>query len=186
VRAALVEMTDGLARDGYRLLEPMAPRAAVALLSTYTGASLLAGSVSSLDLAQGATWLRLPQPSRHLSAPEVEDGVPCRWVEDHDARLFLPLAWSGGVVVTVEARALETQQPQALELAWNGHVVGREPMMPAWKPYRFRVPAEHVRPGTNELALRFDRAPIFHRIRGFGPRKVRPAAISRLTLHRTD
>jgi len=184
VRAALVELADGLAQEGYRLLEPGAPRAAVALLSTYTGESFLSETASSLDLSQDAPWLRLPKPARHLSAPEVEDGVACRWVEDHDMRLFLPLAYRGGLVVSVEARALETERPQAMQLLWNGHRLGREEMLPAWKVYRFHVPAELLTAGTNELALEFERRPIFRRVRGFGPRKVRPAALSRLTLHR--
>ncbi len=186
VRAALLELADGLAHDGYRLLEPGAPRAAVALLSTYTGESLLSGAASSLDLSQDAPWLRLPQPARHLSAPEVEDGVACRWVEDRDMRLFLPLLFKGSLVVSVEARALETERPQAMALLFNGHRVGREEMLPAWKVYRFHVPGELVRVGSNELALEFDRRPIFRRVRGVGPRKVRPAALSRLTLHRSS
>jgi hypothetical protein len=184
VRAALLELADGLAHDGYRLLEPGAPRTAVSLLSTYTGEFFLSGAASSLDLSQDAPWLRLPQPARHLSAPEVEDGVACRWVEDHDMRLFLPLSYRGGVIVSVEARALETKRPQAMALLWNGQRVGREEMLPAWKVYRFHVPAELLRVGSNELALEFERRPIFRRVRGIGPRKVRPAALSRLTLHR--
>jgi hypothetical protein len=47
------------------------------------------------------------------------------------------------------------------------------------------VPASAVQAGTNMLALRFDRAPVFHRVRGEGPREVRPAALSTLTLHRS-
>jgi hypothetical protein len=34
------------------------------------------------------------------------------------------------------------------------------------------------------LELRFDRGPIYHRVRGQGPREVRPAALSLLTLNR--
>jgi hypothetical protein len=42
-----------------------------------------------------------------------------------------------------------------------------------------------VREGTNELVLRFDRAPLFRRTRGYGPHEVRPAAIASITLERT-
>jgi hypothetical protein len=57
-------------------------------------------------------------------------------------------------------------------------------MVPAWSEYRFDVPPEAMRRGTNVLEVFFDRAPIYHRIRGQGPREVRPAALSLLTLNR--
>jgi hypothetical protein len=57
-------------------------------------------------------------------------------------------------------------------------------MTPAWADYRFRVPAEAVQLGTNELVLAFERTPIYRRMRGTGPRRVRPAALANLTLHR--
>jgi hypothetical protein len=140
--------------------------------------------VTTVDLAGDASLLRLPLPARYLSAPTVEEGVACRWVTDREARLFLPLAWDGPVIVTLRLRALETFEPQFMDVSWNDVDVGRSEMRPEWADYRFHVPAGAVRPGTNALGLRFDRAPVYHRVRGAGPREVRPAAVSTLTLHR--
>ncbi|HVR71318.1 MAG TPA: hypothetical protein VMT87_10790 [Vicinamibacteria bacterium] len=184
LRAVVREAADGLAGDAYAILEPRAPRLAVRLLSAYTGEPLLHETVSRVDLDGAPSVLRLPRPARHLAAVEVEDGQAGRWVSDRETRLFLPVAWTGGVVVTVRARALETVEPQHMEALWNDVAAGRLAMTAAWGDYRFRVPAAAVRPGTNELLLRFDRAPIYRRIRGDGPREPRPAILSAITLHR--
>ena len=141
--------------------------------------------VTTVDLAGEASLLRLPLPARHLSAPAVEDGRACRWVNDREARLFLPLAREGAIVVTLRARALETPEPQFMDVSWNEADVGRVEMSPAWADYRFHVPAAAVVAGTNVLVLRFDRGPVYHRVRGEGPHEVRPAALSTLTLHRS-
>lgn len=186
VRAALDEVGDGLARDGYALLEPRMPHAAVALLGAYTGESYLGEEVSEVDLSGSPALLHLPEPARHLSAPSVEQGVLCRWVTSEDTRFFLPVPRAGGVILTIRARALETFQPQAMEAVWNGHSAGRAPMIPSWTEYRFHVPAEAVHAGTNVLVLRFDRTPIYRRIRGKGPRQVRPAALAWLRFNRED
>jgi hypothetical protein len=94
------------------------------------------------------------------------------------------LAWRGPILVRVEARALETLEPQTITLEWNGVPCGERPMEPAWREYAFEVPADAVRRGTNALVLRFARAPIYFRVRGVGPREIRPAALSWLTLNR--
>ena len=184
VSRVLATAADALAADAYRLVERASPPKAAALLSAYTGAAVLDGPVSRIELASDSPFLRLPRPARNLSPPSVEEGVACRWVTDRDARIFLPLAWSGPVIVTVEARALETDGEQAMELRWNEVAVGKQPMRAAWQEYRFRVPGDLVRPGTNVLGLAFDRGPIYHRARGQGPREVRPAALAAITLHR--
>jgi hypothetical protein len=183
VRAALGETARSLAAEGYGLVEKAAPRAAPVLLAPYTG-SLLSDGPSRIDLGGDAPLLRLPRPARNFSEPEVEDGVSARWVRDRDARLFLPLARPSALTVTIRARALETVEPQFLEVDWNGTLAGRQEMTTAWADYRFSVPAEAVRAGTNELVLRFDRAPLFRRVRGRGPHEVRPAAIATITLDR--
>jgi hypothetical protein len=184
-RAAIGEVARSLAADGYRVLEPGAPRVAVRLLAPYTG-RLLADGPSRIDLSGDTPLLRLPLRARNLSEPEVEDGVAGRWVRDRDARLFLPVEKPSTIVVTIRARALETVEPQFMEMDWNGTTVGRQPMAPAWADYRFEVPAQAVRAGTNELVLRFDRAPLYRRVRGRGPHEVRPAAIAAITLERAD
>ncbi len=187
VRAVVREMADALPADAYALLAPRAPRLAVRLLGGYTGEPLLAGDekVSRIDLGTDSALLRMPERARNLSAVSGEGGVACRWVRERDARLFLPLERSEPVIVTLRAKPLEgTLEPQAMEVTWNDVPLGRRPMGPEWADYRFDVPASAVRPGTNLLAVAFDRAPIFRRVRGEGPREVRPAALQSLTLHR--
>ncbi len=184
VRSALARVADDLAAGTYRTLEPLAPGAAVRLLAAYTGEPLLDGDATHVDLGHEAALLRLPEPARHLSEPTVEDGEAARWVTDRNARLALPIDAPGGVVLRLRARALETPDAQSMEVLWNGVPVGRSPMVPAWSEYRFDVPPEAMRRGTNVLELRFERAPIYHRVRGQGPREVRPAALGRLILNR--
>lgn len=183
-RAAVTAMADGLAADAYRIIEPVAARTAVGLLASYTGEAVLAEPVTEIDLGRETTLLRLPRPARHVSGVEVEDGRAGRWITAQDARLFLPVARPSEVIVTLSARALETVEPQFVELLWNEVAAERLPMTPAWRTYRFHVPESAVRTGTNVLSLRFERGPLFHRMRGHGPKEVRPAAIEWLTLHR--
>jgi hypothetical protein len=184
VRSAMARVADDLAAGTYRVLEPRAPGAAVRLLAAYTGERLLEGNSSHVDLGAEAALVRLPEPARHLSAPTFEDGEAARWVTDRNARLALPIDAPSGLVLRLRARALETPDPQAMEVVWNGVSVGRSPMVPAWSEYRFDVPPEAMRRGTNVLEVFFDRAPIYHRVRGQGPREVRPAALGMLTLNR--
>jgi hypothetical protein len=185
VRAVVVRAADDTAAAVYRVTARVSPRAAARLLGAYTGQPLLEGEVTTVDLAADPSLLRLPLPARHLSGVSIEDGVPARWVTDREARIFLPLAWDGAVIVTLRARALETAEPQFVDLSWNDVPVGRLEMKPAWMDYRVQAPASAVHAGTNVLALRFDRGPVYHRVRGEGPREVRPAALSTLTLHRS-
>lgn len=184
VRAAALTLADRLAADGYALAEPWAPRTAVRLLGAYTGEPVLEGDVTYVDLSSDASVLSLPRRARYLSAPELEDGRPARWVGERYARLFVPLAWRGPLLVRLEARALETREPQAMSLEWNGTSCGSVAMEPAWRQYTFTVPAEAVRLGTNEIVLRFERGPIYFRVRGEGPHEIRPAALRWLTLNR--
>jgi hypothetical protein len=184
VRSAMARVADDVAAGTYRILEPRAPGAAVRLLAAYTGERLLEANASHVDLGGDDVLLRIPEPARHLSPPTFEDGVAARWVTDRDARLALPIDAPAGLVLRLRARALETPEPQVMEVVWNGVSVGRSAMRPAWTEYRFDVPPEAMRRGTNVLELRFDRGPIYHRVRGQGPREVRPAALSLLTLNR--
>jgi hypothetical protein len=184
VRAALARVSDDVTGGGYRLLEPCAPGLAVRLLATYTGERLLEGGSTRLDLGDDPALVRLPEPARHLSDPVFEDGEAARWVTDRDARLVLPVDTTGAIVVRLRARPLETPEPQSMEMLWNGVSLGRQVMTPGWSEYRFDAPADAVRRGTNVLELRFERGPIYHRVRGTGPHEVRPAALSVLILNR--
>jgi hypothetical protein len=141
--------------------------------------------VSRIDFGGQGSLLQLLQ-ARNLSEVEVEDGVAVRWVRDRDARLFLPIARAGALKLTIHARPLEIPEPQALEVTWNDAPLGRQQMPPGFSDYRFPVPAAAVRVGTNTLLLRFERGPIYHRVRGSGPREIRPAALAWLTLHRAE
>jgi hypothetical protein len=184
VRSAVARVADDVVRDGYRLLEPRAPRAAVALLSSYTGEPILADGVTRLDLSRDLPALQFPYLARGLSPVTVEDGVPARWVTGKECRLFLPIADPTGVIVTIRARPLETPEPQVMDILWNGVPVGEQVMTSSWEDYRFHVAASSVRPGTNEVVLRFGLSPIYRRARGEGPREIRAAAIAAVTLHR--
>ena len=183
-RAAITTLADRLAADGYALLEPWAPGPSARLLAVYTGEPVLEEDVTFVDLSSDASLLSLPRPARFLSATGFEDGRPARWVSERYARLFVPLAWRGPLLVRLEARALETREPQGLTLEWNGVSCGSLAMEAVWREYSFTVPAEAVRRGTNEIVLRFDRAPLYFRVRGEGPHEIRPAALRWLTLNR--
>jgi hypothetical protein len=183
-RLALGTAADRLAADGYGVLEPLAPRTAVVLLASYSGEAVLDEEVTYLDLSGRPVLLEVPRPAVYLSDPEVVDGRPARWVRERYARLLIPLAWRGPLLVRIEARALETREPQTMTLEWNGVPCGEQPMEAAWREYAFEVAAPAVRLGTNTLVLRFSRAPIYFRIRGEGPHEVRPAALRFLTLNR--
>jgi len=184
VRNAIVHAGDDVAAGTYRLLVPHAPGVAVRVLAAYTGERLLEDAMTRVDLGGDPALLRLPEPARHLSEPVFEDGEAARWVTERDARLALPLDAPGGVVLRLRARPLETAQPQSMEIRWNGTLLGRAALAPGWSEYRFDVPAEAMRRGTNVMELWFERAPIYHRVRGTGPRQVRPAALSALILNR--
>ena len=103
---------------------------------------------------------------------------------DREARLFPPLAWVGPVVVTVRSRPVDVEAPQTVEVVWNDVPLGAREMAGEWRDYVFDVPGEAVRLGTNVLVLRFARAPVFRRVRGYGPRETRAAALAWIELRR--
>ena len=180
--AAWGEVSRSLAADTYRLVETASPRAAVRILGVWTGEAILVDRSTTIDMGKNPAVLRLPLPARNLSDPETEDGVRCRWVRDRDARLFLPLSKPFAFGITVRSLALQTVEAQFMQLEWNGTPVGRQPMTTAWADYRFEVPEAAARTGTNEMVLRFERAPLFRRVRGYGAHEVRPACIAAVTL----
>jgi hypothetical protein len=96
----------------------------------------------------------------------------------------LPLSVDSDVVVTLHARALESEGEQAIEAVWNGSPLGRRTMALAWADYRFDVGQPLVRRGANALELRFEHAPLYRRVRGQGPREFRSAALAWLRLNR--
>lgn len=187
VRAVVQRGADALTADAYALLEPRLPNAAVALLSAYTGEALLREPVSRIDLGRDTPLLQLPRPARNLSVVSAEDGVPCRWVQgDIQATFFLPLAWDGEVTVTLTVHPLQTTLPMHMDVLLNDRVLGRSDVGNGWRDYRFGAAPGVARRGTNALVVRFDRGPVYHQVRGVGPRQVRPAAIAAITLHRGE
>jgi hypothetical protein len=187
VRRILGELDDGLARDVYGLIEPRAPRAAVALLAAYTGEPLLDGPMTRVELGKDTSLLRLPRPARYLSEVSAEGGVACRWVQgEPDATIFLPLAWDGEVTFTLTAAPLQTEPPITMSVWLNDVVLGSRPLGEGFADYRFGAPPGTARLGTNVLTVRFDRTPVYHRVRGTGPRQVRPAALAAIMLNRGE
>ena len=187
VRAVVQRGADAFAADAYSLLEPRLPNAAVALLSAYTGEALLREPVSRIDLGRDTPLLQLPRPARNLSAVSVEEGVACRWVQgDIQATFFLPLEWDGEVRITLTVHPLETTLPMHMEVLLSERSLGRSDVGGGWRDYSFSAPPGIARRGTNALVVRFDRAPVYHQVRGVGPRQVRPAAIAAIILHRGE
>jgi hypothetical protein len=167
VRSAMARVADDLAAGAYRSLEPWRPERPCGSSPRIPARGCSRANSSHVDLGGEAPLLRLPEPARHLSERTFEDGEAARWVTDRDARLALPVDAPAGLVLRLRARALETPDPQAMEVVWNGVSVGRSPMVPAWSEYRFDVPpkpcaaaptcsscASTARPSTTACAAR--------------------------------
>jgi hypothetical protein len=183
VRAALRETADSLMAPLYEGLEALSPKVAVAVFEGYTGSPLLREGRSELDFGRGEWWMRLPKPARRLSDVETEDGSLCRFVDGREARLWLPLRGRGELRVSFEIRAMETETPQIFEVEVNGRSLGRQEILPVWQTVRFVLPEGGWRQGTNEVVLKFEQAPLFFRVRGYGARAYRAAAIRMITFH---
>lgn len=183
MQAALRETADSIVGPVYERLETVAPRVAVAFLEGYTGSSLLTAGRSDLDFGREGWWLRLPQSARRFSEVEAEDGSLCRFVDGREARFWLPLRGFGELRVSFEIRAMETETPQYFEVEVNGVSLGRQEIAPAWQTVRFVLPEAVWRQGTNAFVLKFEQAPLFFQVRGYGQRAYRAAAIRRVIFH---
>lgn len=186
VQAALRVTADSLVAPVYGGLEVVSPRLAVAVLEGYTGSSLLSEGRTVLDIARDDWWLRLPEPARRFSEVETEDGSLCRYIDGREARIALPLRGAGELRISFEIRAMETGTPQKFEVLVNGRSLGQQEILPSWQTARFVLPADAWREGTNDVTLRFEQAPNFFRLRGYGARAFRAAALRAITLHRPD
>ena len=186
VQAALRETADSIAAPVYEGLEFVSPRLAVALLEGYTGSSLLLSGRSDLNVARESWWMRLPQPARRFSEVETEDGSLCRFVDGREARLWLPLRGRGELRLSFEIRAMETDAPQRFAVEVNGRSLGQQEIAPTWQTVRFPLPEDAWQEGTNEVVLKFEYAPLFFKVRGYGARAYRAAAIRLITFHRED
>ena len=186
VRAALRAAADSIAAPVYDGLEAVSPRSAVAFLEGYTGSHLLQASRTDLDLGADDWWVRLPRPARRFSAVEPEDGSLARFVEAREGRLWLPLRGRGELRLSLEIKAMESENPQKLEVLVNGVSLGQQEIAPAWQTVRFVLPEVAWKEGTNEFVLKFEHVAHFFQTRGYGARAFRAAAIRRITLHRGD
>lgn len=186
VQTALRVTADSLVAPVYGGLEVVSPRLAVAVLEGYTGSSLLSEGRTVLDIARDDWWLRLPEPARRFSEVETEDGSLCRYIDGREARIALPLRGAGELRISFEIRAMETGTPQKFEVLVNGRSLGQQEILPSWQTARFVLPADAWREGTNDVTLRFEQAPNFFRLRGYGARAFRAAALRAITLHRPD
>ena len=127
--------------------------------------------------------MRLPRPARRFSEVETEDGSLCRFVDGREARLWLPLRGRGELRLAFEIRSIETDTPQKFEVEVNGTSLGVQEIAPSWQTARFVLPENVWREGTNEVVLKFEQAPLFFRLRGYGARAYRAAAIRKITFH---
>ena len=183
VRLAVREAADSIVSPIYDAVETVSPGLAVAALESYTGSTLLLTGRSDLDLGRDDWWLRLPRRARRISEVETEDGSLCRFVDGREGRFWLPLRGQGELRISFEIRAMETETPQKFEVEVNGRSLGQREIAPQWETVRFVIPAEAWHQGTNEIALKFEQAPLFFRVRGYGARTFRAAAIRKITFH---
>ncbi|MBK5255799.1 MAG: hypothetical protein JJE39_07190 [Vicinamibacteria bacterium] len=186
VRAALQETADSVAEVAYQGLGIVSPRMAVGFIEGYTGSPLLLTGRSDLDLGRSDWWLRLPKRARRFSDVETEDGSLCRFVDGREARLWLPLRGSGELRISFEIKAMETESPQKFEVVVNGRSLGEKEIAPAWQTVRFVLPETVWHEGENEIVLKFEQAPHFFQLRGYGARAYRAAALRMITFHRED
>lgn len=183
VQAAIREAEDSIVAPVYEGLESLSPGVAVAFLEGYTGSPLLLSGRSDLEVGRNDWWIRLPRPARRFSEVETEDGSLCRFVDGREARLWLPLRGHGELRISFEIRAVETEIPQRFEVEVNGRSLGQQEIAPSWQIARFVLPETAWHEGTNEIVLKFEQAPLFFKIRGYGARAYRAAAIRRITFH---
>jgi hypothetical protein len=77
-----------------------------------------------------------------------------RWVERREARLLVHL---NGKAQRMWLRAFCPAWDQELTVMFNGRPLGPIELEQGWGEYELEVPAEHVRPGLNEVRFRFAR-----------------------------
>ncbi|MEO8362077.1 MAG: hypothetical protein ABI672_18760 [Vicinamibacteria bacterium] len=186
VQAAIKETADSMAVPVYESLEVISPKIAVAFFEGYTGSTLLTQGRSDLDVARTDWLMRLPQAARRLSAVKSEDGSLVRFVDGREARLWLPLRGQGELRLSFEIRSMETETPQKFDVEMNGRSLGEQEILPSWQTVRFVVPADAWHEGTNEIVLKFEQAPLFFKLRGYGARAYRAAAIRMITFHKEN
>jgi hypothetical protein len=77
-----------------------------------------------------------------------------RWVQRREARLLVHL---NGKAQRMWLRAFCPAWDQELTVTFNGRRLGPVELEQGWGEYELEVPAEHVRPGLNEVRFRFAR-----------------------------
>ena len=186
IQSALRVTADSIAGPIYDGIEVVSPKVAVSFLEGYVGSALLQTGRSDLDLGKEDWWTRIPRASRRFSAVEPEDGSLARFIEGREGQLWLPLRGRGELRLSFEIRAMETETPQKLEVFVNGISLGTQEIAPEWQTVRFVLPETVWKEGTNEILLKFEQVAHFFRVRGYGPRVYRSAAVRKITFHRDD
>ena len=87
--------------------------------------------------------------------PSIEFGAPVRRTRTRRSRLIVPIRRPRDFEVVFRAHADAEVVPFGVELVVNGQSAGVEEAVPRWQDYKFPVTVHQLRPGFNELELRF-------------------------------
>ena len=87
--------------------------------------------------------------------PSTEFGAPVRRTRTRRARLIVPIRHPRDFKIVFRGHADAAAVPFGVELVVNGQSVGVVEAVPRWQDYEFPVTVHQLRPGFNELELRF-------------------------------
>jgi len=88
--------------------------------------------------------------------PSEEFGLPIRRTRTRRSTLTVPIRYPRDFTVTIRAHADPESVPFGVELVVNGRSAGLVDAVPRWQDYAFPVTVHQLRPGFNELELRFN------------------------------
>ena len=87
--------------------------------------------------------------------PSEEFGLPIRRTRTRRSTLTVPIRYPRDFTVTLRAHADPEFVPFGVELVVNGRSAGLVDAAARWQDYAFPVTVHQLRPGFNELELRF-------------------------------
>ena len=87
--------------------------------------------------------------------PSEEFGLPIRRTRTRNSTLTVPIRYPRDFTVTLRAHADPESVPFGVELVVNGRSAGLVDAVARWQDYAFPVTVHQLRPGFNELELRF-------------------------------
>ncbi len=88
--------------------------------------------------------------------PSEEFGLPIRRARTRRSTLTVPIRYPRDFTVTLRAHADPEFVPFGVELVVNRRSAGLVDAVPRWQDYAFPVTVHQLRPGFNELELRFN------------------------------